>query len=79
MAVKRLRTTGGQSGSLVGVPLTSPIVPASSLLVAEISRTAAAISDVELPSPCMVVSCCRAVAAISEAVDRRWTLASRTR
>ena len=59
--------------------LTSPMVPDSSLPVAEISRTAAAISEVELPSPCMVVSCCRAVAAISEAVDSTCTLASRTR
>ena len=58
---------------------TSSIVPASASLVAEISRTAAAISVVALESPCTVPSCCLAVAAISEEVESNCTLPSRTR
>ncbi len=55
------------------------MAPASDSLVAEISRTAAAISVVALESPCTVPCCCLAVAAISEEVESNWTLPSRTR
>ena len=54
------------------------MVSARASLVADISRTAAAISVVELDSPCTVPSCCLAVAAICEEVESNCTLPSRT-
>ena len=59
--------------------LTSSIVPAKASLVAEISRTAAAIWVVALESPCTLPCCCLAVAAISAEVESNCTLPSRTR
>ena len=61
----------GEPRGLRATVLTPSIVESSSWLVAEISRTAAAISVVEAPKALTVASCCLLVAANSVAVDMR--------